>query len=307
MVSAQVGKLIKKSAFVCIESTVAPGTTENIVKPILEKESGFTAGKDFYLVFSYERVMIGRLLHNIQNYPRIVGGITPECAKKGVSLYKNIVNTDVIATTCLTAEVSKTVENAYRDVNIAFANEIALMCESLGVDKYGKYPVESKVIVSSREVNDYMPVHMAGFVIDSLKKVRVNPGDAKITILGYAFLEDSDDTRNTPAEPLIRELKKQGISEIVIHDPFVREEELPEVQRDIYKSLEGSDCACIVTKHSVYKELNLGRVKQLMKTPIIVDGRNIFNYSKTKNASISLIKLGDSAEAFFNEQPCSYS
>jgi UDP-N-acetyl-D-mannosaminuronic acid dehydrogenase len=135
-VSAQVGRLMSKGAFVCIESTVAPGTTINIVKPILEKESGMQAGNDFHLTFSYERVMVGRLIHNIRNYARIVGGFTPECAQIGVKLYKSIVKAAVIATDCLTAEVAKTVENAYRDVNIAFANEVALICESLSINVY---------------------------------------------------------------------------------------------------------------------------------------------------------------------------
>ncbi len=340
-VSARVGKLMKKGAFVCIESTVAPGTTENVVQPILERESGMKAGKDFCLAFSYERVMVGRLLHNIQNYPRIVGGITPECAERGVNLYRNIVKADVIPTTCMTAEVSKTVENAYRDVNIAFANEVALMCESLGVDvfevrelvnnlpndpsnpsanpvrnmhipgagvgghclpkdswllkygvdKYGKFPVESKVIIGSRYVNDYMPIHMANLVDKALRDEGVKLSDAKVTILGYAFLEDSDDTRNTPAEPLIQELKKRGVKEIVVHDPFVREEELPEVMRDVYQALKDSDCACLVTKHSEYRNLDMDRVVDIMRTPIIVDGRNVFG-KQERNLKIKVVCIG---------------
>jgi UDP-N-acetyl-D-mannosaminuronic acid dehydrogenase len=134
-VSRRISGLIKQGALVCVESTVAPGTTSHLVKPALEA-SGRVAGKDFHLAFSYERVMVGRLLHNILNYPRIVGGLTPECGKRAVELYRWVVKAPVVATDCLTAEVSKTVENAYRDVNIAFSNEVALMCESLGVNVF---------------------------------------------------------------------------------------------------------------------------------------------------------------------------
>ncbi|HID71687.1 MAG TPA: nucleotide sugar dehydrogenase, partial [Thermoplasmata archaeon] len=135
-VSAIVGRYMKPGTLVVIESTVAPGTTDYVVKPILEKESGMNAGKDFYLAFSYERVMVGRLLHNIINYPRIVGGINKESTERAMRLYSHIVKAELYPTDALTAEVAKTVENAYRDVNIAFANEVALICESLGVNVY---------------------------------------------------------------------------------------------------------------------------------------------------------------------------
>jgi UDP-N-acetyl-D-mannosaminuronic acid dehydrogenase len=326
-VAAEVGKRLKKGVLVCVESTVAPGTTTNIVKPILEKISNMKIGSDFHLCFSYERVMVGRLLHNIVNYPRIVGGFTVECARLGVELYGKIVKSKVIATDCLTAEVSKTVENAYRDVNIAFANEVALACESLGVDAYevrelvnnlpndpsnpganpvrnmhvpgagvgghclpkdswllkygvdmyGKIPVAMKVTLGARELNDSMPVHMADLVFECLKKKDVKPGNAKITVLGYAFLEDSDDTRNTPAAPLVDELRRRGVKEICIHDPYIREEELPEVERDLNRALSHSDCLCLVTKHSIYGGLTPEKLIASMRNALIVDGRNLFS------------------------------
>ena len=133
-VSEAVGRYMKKGALIIIESTVAPGTTNYIVKPILEEASGMKAGEDFNLVFSYERVTVGRLLHNMAHMPRIIGGFTPECTRRGVELYRNIVKAKLFPTDCLTAEMAKVTENTYRDVNIAFANEVALICESLGVN-----------------------------------------------------------------------------------------------------------------------------------------------------------------------------
>ncbi|MDG6219845.1 MAG: nucleotide sugar dehydrogenase, partial [Candidatus Thermoplasmatota archaeon] len=113
--------LISNGQTIIIESTCAPGTTQYIVQPILEEGSGKRAGEDFYLIFSYERVMVGKLLHNIVNLPRIVGGINDASTQKGLWLYKHIVRQPLHPTDAMTAEVAKTAENTYRDVNIAFA------------------------------------------------------------------------------------------------------------------------------------------------------------------------------------------
>jgi UDP-N-acetyl-D-mannosaminuronic acid dehydrogenase len=135
-VCANIGQRIKKGVLVIIESTVAPGSTENIVQIIIEKESGFVGGEDFDLAFSYERVMSGKLLEFIVNMPRVVGGITPKSTECAVDLYGRIVKEKIYTLDTLSAELAKTIENAYRDVNIAFANEMAMVAESLGVNIY---------------------------------------------------------------------------------------------------------------------------------------------------------------------------
>jgi UDP-N-acetyl-D-mannosaminuronic acid dehydrogenase len=135
-VSAQTASYLQPGTLVVIESTVAPGTTENVVKPILEEGSGLRAGADFYLAFSYERVMPGKLLEYITDFPRVVGGIDGESTRIAVELYRTIVRKEITPTSVLTAELAKTMENAYRDVNIAFANEMAMACESMGVNVY---------------------------------------------------------------------------------------------------------------------------------------------------------------------------
>ncbi len=155
-----------------------------------------------------------------------------------------------------------------------------------GVDNYGKFPVESKVIIGSREVNDYMPIHMAELTLKALKEAGIKPEEAKVTILGYAFLENSDDTRNTPAVPLITELKAKGIRNIVIHDPFVRKEELAEVERDLNKALEGSDCACLVTSHDVYKDIVSSGATNKMRIKVIIDGRNVIAKKMRDNCRV---------------------
>ena len=323
-VSVEVGKRLKRGTLVVVESTVAPGTTENLVKPILEKASGLKAGKDFCLAFCYERVMVGRLIKNIVDLPRVVGGINGESTERAMELYGHIVKAKLCPTDVLTAEVAKVVENTYRDVNIAFANEMALVCESLGVDvfkvrelvntlpndpknpasnpvrnmhfpgagtgghclpkdpwllkygldTYGKFKFLPKIIVDSRETNDFMPVHVVDLVEDALAEHGKKLKGAKVAILGVAFLENSDDTRNTPSATIYAELKKRG-AKPVLHDPIVRNFELP-FTRDLDEVLTSADAVVLSTKHKVYLSLDLGEMRRKLATPVLVDGRNAF-------------------------------
>ena len=331
-VSSEVGRQMKPGALVVLESTVAPGTTAKIVKPLLEAASGFVAGRDFYLVFSYERVMVGRLLKNIVHLPRIVGGIDAESTRRGVELYRHIVQEQIYPTDSLTAETAKVVENAYRDVNIAFANEVALICESLGVDAFkvrelvntlpndprtpssnplrnmhfpgagvgghclpkdswllkygvdtfGSFKVDPQVIVKSRELNLWMPAHMVELLAEGLAEAGRSLAEAKVAILGVAFLENSDDTRNTPSQQLYELLQERG-AQPVLHDPYVRDFELP-FTRDLTEAVEGADALALVTRHKEYLALSLELIKRLMRTPVLVDGRNAFDKASCERA-----------------------
>jgi UDP-N-acetyl-D-mannosaminuronic acid dehydrogenase len=316
-VSEQIGKRIQRGALVVVESTVAPGTTQNIVQKIIEEHSGMKGGKDFDLAFAYERVMPGKLLHNIVNLPRIVGGISPRSAERAREIYKKITKAKVHETDVVTAELSKTIENAYRDVNIAFANEMALVCENLGVNvfkiielvnelpsrmmhvpgagvgghclpkdtwllrfglnEYGTHKMEPRFVALAREINNHMPVHMALLVEDALKKLDKTIKGATVTVLGIAYLENADDTRNTPAAAFITALEEMG-AKVVLHDPYVRDWDFGtyEIERDIRKAAKDSDCLAFVTKHKDYFRLNLDELKGLMRTPILIDGRNMF-------------------------------
>jgi len=295
-VSEKVGKHMRRGALVVVESTVAPGTTNNLVKPILEKASGMKVGRDFFLAFCYERVMVGRLIKNIVQLPRIVGGVDEESTKRAVELYGHIVKAGLCATDALTAEVAKVVENTYRDVNIAFSNEVALICESLGVDAfkvrelvntlpndpsnpasnpirnmhypgggvgghclpkdpwllkygldtYGKCKFQPRIIVDSRKLNDSMPAHMVDLTEDALAERGKKLKGAKVAILGVAFLENSDDTRNTPSVAVYAELKKRG-AKPVLHDPIVREFGFP-FTRDLDEALKDADAVILSTK-----------------------------------------------------------
>ncbi|MFO7835755.1 MAG: nucleotide sugar dehydrogenase [Candidatus Thorarchaeota archaeon] len=322
-VSENIGKHIKKGAMVVVESTVAPGTTQNVVQKIVEKESGLKGGEDFDLAFSYERVMPGRLLEYITNMPRVVGGITSKSTERAVDLYSKIVNEKIYTTNTLSAELAKTIENAYRDVNIAFANEMALVCESLGVNiyeiidlinarddrnmhipgagvgghclpkdpwllryglyEYGSWKVEPEFISLARRVNDSMPIHMTDLVENGLSAKRVSIHDATVTVLGVAYLENSDDTRNTPAASFVSGLQSRGAN-VRLHDPYVKRWEFTdhEIERSLLEACKNSDCVALVTKHDEYYNIDLADIKRVMNTPVIVDGRNVFDQEKVE-------------------------
>jgi UDP-N-acetyl-D-mannosaminuronic acid dehydrogenase len=331
---------IKPGILVVIESTVAPGTTEHIVKPILEKGSKMKVGKDFSLAFSYERVMVGRLLKNITDLPRIVGGIDEKSTKKAMELYKHIVKAPLHPTDALTAEVSKVVENTYRDVNIAFSNEVAIACESLGVDvyrvrelvntlpndpsnpstnpvrnmhfpgagvgghclpkdpwllkygldTYGKFKFEPKIIVDSRHLNDWMPIHIVDMLEETLAKMGKKLKGSKIAILGVAFLENSDDTRNSPSKTFYDELKKRG-AEPIMHDHLVREFERP-FTNDLDKTIEGSDAIILAVKHSIYADLDFKHLKGMMRSAVLIDGRNFYKRETVEKAGFTYRGIG---------------
>ncbi len=330
-VSRQVGTYMKKGTLVVIESTVAPGTTQFVLQPILERKSGLKAGRDFCLAYSYERVMPGRLLDYIMNLPRIVGGVDEKSRDKAVQLYKKIVKAKILSTDILTAETSKTIENAYRDVNIAFANEMAMACESLGIDvyevrglinsraerhmhvpgigvgghclpkdtwlldygvrQYGTVPINPEFVRLARKINDFMPTHATEMIKEALASRKISLRDAKIAILGVAYLEDSDDVRNTPAYDLIREIEAYG-AEVVAHDPYVNTFPEAELSRDLDHVIKGADCMVIATKHKPYFKIDLKRVKSLMRTPIIVDGRNLLDRAKAEKAGFLYKGIG---------------
>ncbi len=322
-VSEQIGQRIQKGTLVVVESTVAPGTTQNVVQKIIEEQSGLKGGEDFDLAFAYERVMPGKLINNIVNLPRIVGGITPKSAERAVAIYSKIMKAKLHTTDVLTAELSKTIENSYRDVNIAFVNEMALVCESLGVNiyeiidlineldnrhlhipgagvgghclpkdtwllrfglnEYGSHKMEPRFIALAREINNHMPVHMALLIEDALSAQGLAIHDAHVTVLGAAYLENADDTRNTPAATLVSVLEAKGAT-VTIHDPYVKEWEFGahKIENDFIEAVTDADCLALVTKHHEYTQLNLESIRDLMRTPVFVDGRNVIDEDDAK-------------------------
>jgi UDP-N-acetyl-D-mannosaminuronic acid dehydrogenase len=299
------GRNLSRGTMVIIESTIAPGTMETIVKPMLEDSSGLRVGKDFYLVNCPERVMPGKLLANIRGCHRVVGGMSPEAADLAVAFYRHVVQADLDPVDCLTAETVKTMENAYRDVQIAFANEMALLCENMGADVWqvrelvNKAPYRSmhlpgtgvgghcipkdpwllianaddgfepRIIPTAREVNEGMPLHMADLVVGALRETGVGINDARVAVLGYAYLENSDDTRNSPSAVLVERLRELG-AVVSVHDPYV-----PGCEEDLNHVLQGANAVVIAVAHEEYRSLDWEDLKPRLRNALVVDGRNV--------------------------------
>jgi UDP-N-acetyl-D-mannosaminuronic acid dehydrogenase len=317
-----VGKYMSKNkkVLVVLESTVTPGTTVGYAKNILERESGMIAGKDFCLAHAPERVMVGHLIENIRNHDRIVGGIDVTSTLAAAILYSPILKKGkIIPMSATAAEVTKTAENTFRDLQIAASNQLALYCESIGINFYDvkkgidslkgegitramlfpgagvgghcltkdtyhlergahkyhiDYPMHTpSLYVVARKVNDFMPIHMFNLTIDAIRRVDIpNP---KIVVLGWSFLPDTSDARNSPSESYVSHLIKNGF-EYQIHDPYIYG-----MNDDFFDVVFDVDVVAIFTAHSQYKRLleDPIKIKNSMNRdhPIIVDGRNMID------------------------------
>jgi len=301
------GQVMPDGTLVIVESTIAPGTMHNVVIPVLEQASGKKAGADFFVGHCPERVTPGLLLHNLTKLSRSVGGQTPEIAQVMVMLYKQYVQGDLDPTDMLTAEIVKTGENALRDVQIAFANELAMICENLGADVYkvrellnkvpGRnmlYPgagvgghcipkdpwllianvsdqYQARLIPAARAINASMPNHLVDLVDQALDEHGLRLNGARVAVLGYAFKEDTDDDRDSPSMYLVEALKQRGATPI-IHDPYISAYNHP-----LDEIVRGSNAMVIMDAHRDYKQLDLNALRSLLATPIIIDGRNTVN------------------------------
>lgn len=320
----RLGPHLKDGALVILESTVSPGTADTLVTSLLENASGKKLNRDFYLGACPERVMPGKLLANLRNLSRVCGGSTPEVAEAMVKLYRHVVQSDLDVTNIVTAELVKTTENAYRDVQIAFANEVAMICEALGADVWqvrelvNKSPgrmmllpgagvgghcipkdswllaaavpetVELNMIPNARKVNDSMPHHMTDLLIRALKDAGCLNAETRVAVLGYAYLEDSDDTRNSPSEVLVERLDALGI-DYVIHDPWVHE-----YVGDFWQQVSGCDAIILMVRHQAYRQLELARLASVMRHPIIIDGRNTLDEGQAEAAGFAYYRVGAS-------------
>jgi UDP-N-acetyl-D-glucosamine dehydrogenase len=251
--------LVRSGCTVILESTTYPGTTDEIVRPILEKASGLTAGIGFHLAFSPERIDPGNETYGIRNTPKVVGGITPACTEAAAGFYRQVCDTVVLAKSAREAEMAKLLENTYRHVNIALVNEMAIFCHELGVDlwdaircaatkpfgfqafypgpgvgghcipidpNYLSYKVRAELnypfrfVELAQEINSRMP----GYVVDraaELLNTHAKPlNGARVLLLGVTYKKDIADQRESPARPIARKLLQRGAA-LSYHDPFV--------------------------------------------------------------------------------------
>jgi UDP-N-acetyl-D-mannosaminuronic acid dehydrogenase len=304
---------VKKGNVIIVESTIAPRTMDDVVRPIVE-EAGFKVGQDIYLAHCPERVLPGQILQELIYNNRIVGGITPECTKQAAQAYRTFVKGEIIETEAKTAEMSKLMENTFRDVNIALANELTKVCNNLdinvldvismankhprvnihwpgpgvgghclAVDPYfivAKSPEYAKIIKLSRDVNVSMPE----YVVENVEKI-VNK-DSKIAAFGVTYKGNVDDMRESPSMDIINILKDKGYN-VSIHDPHVTHHEFVSVE----ESVKGADLILILTDHNEFKEYNYNDLAKEMNNKQLFDTRNIVKQDTYRD--IKIINYGN--------------
>ena len=317
------GAHLRRGSLVIIESTIAPQTMANVVRPLLEQMTGLEADGDFYLAYCPERVMPGKLLSNLRTCNRVMGGVTPQAAELARALYGHIVEADLDITDALTAELVKTTENAYRDVQIAFANEIALLCENVGCDVYevrqlvNKSPyramhvpgagvgghctpkdpwllvhgtegkLRARLIPTARAINDSMPLHVAELAEAGLAEAGRGIKEARVTVLGYAYLENAADARHAPTIPLVERLIALG-AKVTIHDPHFAEHSTV-----LRQAIADSDCVIVMVAHDEYRSLNLAELREWVATPVLIDGRNVFDKKRAQDLGFVYAGVGN--------------
>ncbi|HEY3377810.1 MAG TPA: nucleotide sugar dehydrogenase [Armatimonadota bacterium] len=322
---ASIAPYVAPGALVVVESTLAPGTIEHVVSPILAEGTGGNVGRDFFLVHCPERVMPGRLLGNLLTCDRVVGGVTPHCTQRGLAVYARVTSGTLYPTDALTAEIVKTAENAYRDVQIAFANELALMCEDLGADVYqvrelvnsspyrqmhmpgagvGGHCIpkdpwllcsamtyyQPQLLPTARAINDGMPEHLVALTQRALAREGRTLAESTVTLLGAAYLEETDDTRNTPALAVARLFTALG-ARVRLVDPYVDVlEEFTIMPAD--EALAESDALVLITAHPQFRDLRLDEVATRLRTRVLIDGRNAFTAEAATAAGLRYLGIG---------------
>ncbi len=270
-----IGKICHAGMLVVLESTTYPGTTQELVVPRLLSD-GFKVGEDVFVAFSPERIDPGNVKYGVRNTPKVVGGVTPDCTEVVVALYSTAVETVVPVSSPTTAEMVKLLENTFRAVNIGLVNELALMCDKLGVDAwevinaartkpFGFMPFypgpglgghcipidplylswklktlnyTARFIELASEVNTAMPEYVVEKVASALNDDRKSVNGSKVVVLGVAYKRDVDDVRESPALDVIRLLRNKG-ADVCFHDPHVGKVRLE--NEEIMTSVEYSD------------------------------------------------------------------
>ncbi|MBQ1343672.1 MAG: nucleotide sugar dehydrogenase [Firmicutes bacterium] len=306
---------LREGNLVVLESTSPVGTVDELMAPILA-ESGLAIGSQLFLGHSPERVIPGQILFELVHNSRIAGGINRESAQRIADLYKCFVEGDIFLTDSRTAELAKLTENTFRDVNIALANELAKICENLGINVWElielcnkhprvnihqpgpgvgghciavdpwfiveKQPETALLIHQARLINDSMP----GYVLQRIKELLAGIEKPKVAVLGVTYKPDVDDIRESPVLKLVQMLHDNGI-ETGIHDPFAKgyDSSLEDAVRD-------ADLLLLGVHHKQYRELPAEQLAQIMRHPVLLDTRNFTDVTAFAKAGFACHLLG---------------
>jgi UDPglucose 6-dehydrogenase/UDP-N-acetyl-D-galactosamine dehydrogenase len=323
-----VGKNLKKGAIVVLESTVYPGVTEEIVKPILEKESGLICGEDFKIGYSPERINPGDNEHTVEKVTKVVAGMNEETTDILADLY-SLITTVYKAKDIKTAEAAKLVENIQRDLNIALMNELAIIFNLMGIDtkavldaaatkwNFHRYtpglvggyciPVAPYylvyklrelgyvpgLILTGRIVNESMPKHICQMTIKSLNKVGKMIKGSNILIMGLTYKENVPDIRGTLVKEVVKELKEFDIN-VFGYDPLLTKDEIKELE---VKPLDESsnikfDCIIVAIAHDEFKKMKLDDILKIMnEKPVLIDLKGIFSKEEAEKKGFYYVRL----------------
>lgn len=310
---------IKQGDTMIIESTIPPRTTDDVIVPMLQKAGFDPKNNDLYVAHCPERVIPGKILIELVENHRMVGGVTREAAKRASEVYKPVINGKIIETEAMVAETAKLMENTYRDVNIALANELAKIAARLNINAHEvielanmhprvnilepgpgvgghciavdpyfmieKAKDVASLIQTARKINDSMPT----FVVEKVKQLTSRIANPKIAILGLTYKGNVDDTRESPALTIVHKLMTDKHNYTVkCHDPLLRQEHIPLKLYGLHEALEDTHLALVLADHQPFKQLHPSVFVETMKHPIIFDTKNCI----ADDPDITLYKIG---------------
>lgn len=323
-----ISKHIRQGTLLVIESTIYPGTVEEIVVPILQKQKFNIQKNDIFVAHCPERIDPGNKKWTIEMLPRVVGGVTKEATKKAAEFYRSVINSEVIELSSVkAAEATKIMENTFRDINIAFVNEMAQSFDKAGIDiievirgastkpfafmphypgagvgghcisvdpyylieKAKQLGFNHRFLILAREINNNMPHYTVELLEEQLKKLKKSVKGAKVGVLGLAYKANVDDTRESPAFDVINLLKTKG-ADVFVYDPYVSSRSNV---KDLDELLNKSDYLILVTDHNEFKAMELEKLKR-QKILVVIDGRNCLDKEKIKSMGILYHGIGRS-------------
>lgn len=319
-VTNHVAKYLRKGQLIVLESTTYPGTTEEVMLPVLQS-GGFKVGEDFYLAFSPERVDPGNKVYTTKNTPKIIGGVTKKCRELTRMLYSQVMEEVYVASSPKAAEMVKLLENIFRSVNIALVNELALLCKKMGISiwevidlastkPYGympfypgpglgghcipidpfyltwkarEYDFQTKFIELAGEINIQMPYYVVNMIMDALNSRGKTLKGSEILVLGAAYKKDIDDPRESPSLKIIEILEEKG-AKVVYNDDYIKRVKVNGKyydSRDYLSGIKNYDCVVLAADHSYYDYKKIAD-----EASLIVDTRNAFKDYKNEKVWI---------------------
>lgn len=332
-VASNINKFLSSGSLVIVESTVEPGFIENDFIPVIEgKNKNLKLTIDFTVAACPETANPGEIMSDFKKLPRLVGGIDERTTNIASSLYKHVFGVEMMSMPdCKTANAAKLTGNVFRDINIAFINELAMLFEKLGIDtmkvleacdkKYNFQthypgagvggpclPVNSyqflnsarrlddgvlRIIEAAREINEHMPYHTIELLVDALNENGKSVKDSTIAVLGVSYKPNVRDIQLAPAEEIIKKLD-QLKANIKIYDPYFINAEIfsHKTEENLFNAISNSDGVLLVTAHNEFKEIDPTLFKSKMKTPIVIDCRGILDMRSAKKAGLVFRGIG---------------